>query len=48
MQLFGGIAITWEERAHVRVRRALLDRVTLGDEFVHEDAIAAQRLEVAL
>ena len=48
VQLFGGIAITWEERAHVRVRRALLDRVTLGDEFVHEDAIAAQRLEAVV
>ena len=45
VQLLGGIAITWEERAHVRVRRALLDRVTLGDEFVHEDAIATARLE---
>ena len=45
-QLFGGIAITWEERAHVRVRRVLLDRITLGDEFAHEDAIALARLEV--
>lgn len=46
-QLLGGIAITWEERAHVRVRRVLLDRVTLGDEFVQEDAIAATRLTSA-
>ncbi len=43
-QLLGGIAITWEERAHVRVRRVLLDRVTLGDEHVLEDAIATTRL----
>ncbi len=43
-QLFGGIALTWEERAHVRVRRALLDRVVLGDEHVQYDAIAAARL----
>lgn len=43
-QLFGGIALTWEERAHVRVRRALLDRVVLGDEYVQYDAIAAARL----
>jgi alkylation response protein AidB-like acyl-CoA dehydrogenase len=43
-QLLGGIAITWEERAHVRVRRVLLDRVTLGDELALEDAIAASRL----
>ena len=48
VQLFGGIAITWEERAHVRVRRVLLDRVTGGDEFAHEDAIAALRLEAAV
>lgn len=47
-QLLGGIAITWEERAHVRVRRVLLDRVTLGDEFAHEDAIAATRLEATV
>jgi alkylation response protein AidB-like acyl-CoA dehydrogenase len=46
-QLLGGIAITWEERAHVRVRRVLLDAVTLGDEFALEDAIAATRLEAA-
>lgn len=44
LQLLGGIAITWEERAHVRVRRVLVDRVTLGDEHVHHDAIAAARL----
>jgi alkylation response protein AidB-like acyl-CoA dehydrogenase len=43
-QLLGGIAITWEERAHVRVRRVLLDAVAFGDEFVQEDAIAATRL----
>ena len=46
-QLFGGIAITWEERAHVRVRRALLDRALLGDEHVHEDAIADELVGVA-
>jgi alkylation response protein AidB-like acyl-CoA dehydrogenase len=46
VQLFGGIAITWEERAHVRVRRVLLDALTLGDTAFHEDAIAATRLEM--
>ena len=45
VQLFGGIAITWEERAHVRVRRVLLDALTLGDVAFHEDAIANARLE---
>jgi alkylation response protein AidB-like acyl-CoA dehydrogenase len=48
VQLFGGIAITWEERAHVRVRRVLLDALTLGDTAFHEDAIAAARLEVGI
>jgi alkylation response protein AidB-like acyl-CoA dehydrogenase len=43
-QLLGGIAITWEERAHVRVRRVLLDRATLGTEHELEDRIAATRL----
>ncbi len=43
-QLLGGIAITWEERAHVRVRRVLLDRATLGTEHELEDRIAAARL----
>jgi alkylation response protein AidB-like acyl-CoA dehydrogenase len=43
-QLFGGIAITWEELAHLRVRRALVGRACLGDEHVQEDAIAEARL----
>lgn len=46
VQMLGGIAITWEELAHLRVRRVLLDRVLLGDEHVQEDAIADARLEV--
>jgi len=44
VQLFGGIAITWEELAHIRVRRALVDRSTFGDEDVQDDAIAAVRV----
>jgi alkylation response protein AidB-like acyl-CoA dehydrogenase len=43
-QLFGGIAITWEELAHLRVRRALFGRACFGDEHVQEDAIAETRL----
>jgi alkylation response protein AidB-like acyl-CoA dehydrogenase len=39
-QLLGGIAITWEELAHVRVRRMLVDRSLLGDEHAQHDAIA--------
>jgi alkylation response protein AidB-like acyl-CoA dehydrogenase len=44
VQMLGGIAITWEELAHVRVRRALLDRVCFGDEHAQYDAIADARL----
>jgi alkylation response protein AidB-like acyl-CoA dehydrogenase len=44
VQLLGGIAITWEELAHVRVRRAMLDRLCFGDENTQLDAIAAARL----
>jgi hypothetical protein len=44
VQMLGGIAITWEELAHVRVRRALLDRVCFGDEQAQYDAIADARI----
>ena len=46
-QLLGGIALTWEERAHLRVRRALLDRLVFGDEDAHLDAVAGIRLSGA-
>jgi alkylation response protein AidB-like acyl-CoA dehydrogenase len=44
VQVFGGVAITWEHIAHLRVRRMLLDRRLFGDEATHYDAIAAMRL----
>lgn len=44
VQVFGGIAITWEHIAHLRVRRMLLDRRLFGDESMQYDAIAAMRL----
>jgi len=44
VQLFGGIAITWEQLSHVRLRRALLDRQLFGDENLHYEQIAATRL----
>jgi alkylation response protein AidB-like acyl-CoA dehydrogenase len=44
VQVFGGIAITWEHVAHLRVRRMLLDRNLFGDESVQYDAIATMRL----
>ena len=44
VQVFGGIAITWEHVTHLRVRRMLLDRRLFGDESTQYDAIAAMRL----
>jgi alkylation response protein AidB-like acyl-CoA dehydrogenase len=44
VQVFGGIAITWEHVAHLRVRRMLLDRQLFGDESTQYEAIAAMRL----
>ncbi len=44
VQVFGGIAITWEHVSHLRLRRTLLDRRLFGDEAVHYEAIAALRL----
>ena len=44
VQVFGGIAITWEHRSHVRLRRVHLDRQCFGDEHVHHRAIASARL----
>ena len=47
IQMFGGVAITWEYLSHVRARRAWTDRRVLGDEVVHYAAIAATQLESA-
>lgn len=44
VQLFGGVAITWEQLSHVRLRRALLDRQAWGDETVQYTEISATRL----
>ena len=44
VQVFGGIAITWEHVSHLRLRRMLMDRRLFGDESVHYEAIAAMRL----
>jgi alkylation response protein AidB-like acyl-CoA dehydrogenase len=43
MQMHGGVAFTWEYMVHILVRRALLGRQTLGDEYAQLDAIAEQR-----
>jgi alkylation response protein AidB-like acyl-CoA dehydrogenase len=42
IQVHGGMGMTWECRAHLFHRRALLDRALLGDEAVHYRAIAAR------
>ena len=47
VQAFGGIAITWEHTAHVRLRRTHLDRQCLGAEDHHLTEIAAVRLRAA-
>jgi alkylation response protein AidB-like acyl-CoA dehydrogenase len=44
IQLLGGIGMTWEELAHVRLRRALFDRALFGDETVQLVAITRARL----
>jgi hypothetical protein len=44
VQVFGGMAITWEHPSHLRLRRVHLDRQCLGAEDVHHIAIATSRL----
>ncbi|HEY3669636.1 MAG TPA: acyl-CoA dehydrogenase family protein [Acidimicrobiia bacterium] len=44
VQLFGGIAITWEQMSHLRLRRTLFDRQIWGDETVQYDEVARLRL----
>jgi alkylation response protein AidB-like acyl-CoA dehydrogenase len=44
VQVFGGIAITWEHVSHLRVRRTLLNRRLFGDETTQYEAIADLRL----
>src|SRR5262245_29568404 len=44
IQLHGGIGLTWEALPHVWLRRALLGRLTLGDESAQHDALAAWHL----
>jgi alkylation response protein AidB-like acyl-CoA dehydrogenase len=44
VQMFGGIAITWEQTSHLRLRRALFDRQVGGDETVQHAEIARLRL----
>ena len=48
LQVLGGIAFTWEELAHIRLRRGLFDRVWFGDESHHLTRIAEARLGVTV
>lgn len=44
MQVLGGISITWEHTAHLRLRRILLNRRLFGDESEQYAAIADMRI----
>jgi alkylation response protein AidB-like acyl-CoA dehydrogenase len=44
VQMFAGIAITWEQASHLRLRRALFDRQVGGDEVVQYEEVARLRL----
>jgi alkylation response protein AidB-like acyl-CoA dehydrogenase len=44
MQVLGGISITWEHVAHLRLRRTLMNRRLFGDESDQYQAIADMRL----
>ncbi len=44
MQVLGGISITWEHLAHLRLRRTLVNRRLFGDESDQYQAIAQLRL----
>ena len=43
IQMHGGIGMTWEAMPHVYLRRALLGRLTFGDEHFHYARLADQR-----
>ncbi|SDY28371.1 Acyl-CoA dehydrogenase [Modestobacter sp. DSM 44400] len=48
VQVHGGIGFTWEHDAHLYWRRAKVDRLLLGDEAEHLDAVAGLVLAGAL
>jgi alkylation response protein AidB-like acyl-CoA dehydrogenase len=47
IQVLGGIGMTWEHLAHVHLRRALLDRMVLGDEQEQYERIGHLRLQAS-
>ena len=48
IQVHGGIGFTWEHDAHLYWRRAKVDRLLLGDEAEHLDAVARLAVTGAL
>ena len=44
MQIFGGMGMTWESRAHVWLRRAQVDRRLFGDENAQYQQLADAQL----
>jgi alkylation response protein AidB-like acyl-CoA dehydrogenase len=48
IQVQGGIGFTWEHDAHLFWRRAKVDRLLLGDEAEHLDAVARLAVDGAL
>ena len=48
IQVHGGIGFTWEHDAHLYWRRAKVDRLLLGDEAEHLDAVAGLAVAGAL
>ena len=48
IQVHGGIGFTWEHDAHLYWRRAKVDRLLLGDEAEHLDAVARLVVDGAL
>jgi alkylation response protein AidB-like acyl-CoA dehydrogenase len=43
IQMHGGIGMTWEAMPHVHLRRALIGRLTFGDESLHYAELAKMR-----
>ncbi|MCW2581403.1 MAG: Acyl-CoA dehydrogenase [Klenkia sp.] len=48
VQVHGGTGSTWEQAAHLRWRRAPVDRLLLGDAAEHQDVVAGLVLAGAL
>jgi alkylation response protein AidB-like acyl-CoA dehydrogenase len=47
VQIFGGMGMTWESRAHVWLRRAQVDRRLFGDENAQYQHLADAQLGAA-